>query len=194
MEEKTRVLSFFGPPGSGKGTIAHRCEQELGYRMLSTGDLIRGHIQEQSDFGKELESYVSKGHLVPDDLIVQMVLVWLKDQVDPGKTIILDGFPRTRGQADLLLKELSENAAFSHIDFRVINFDLSEAEIIKRISSRLVCSNKKCQEVYSTLVKMPRNPGICDVCDSPVLRRADDEANVVRERLNVFSAFTTLLL
>lgn len=175
----TKILSFYGPPGCGKGTIAQKCVKERGFKMLSTGDLLRQHIQEQSTLGKSLAEFVNKGQLIPDDLITQMVLEWLNKNMAPDRTIILDGFPRTSGQADLFLQ--------SKIDFKVINFDLSEAEIVKRISSRLVCSNKKCQEVYSTLVKMPRKPGICDVCSSPILRRPDDEAEVVRERLNVFA-------
>jgi len=193
-EQATRVLSFFGPPGTGKGTVAHRCVKELGYKMLSTGDLARSHIQEQTELGKQLSEYVNKGLLIPDDLITQMVFEWLQVQVKPGATIILDGFPRTRGQADLFLQAMKEDPDLSGIKFRVINFELSEDEVVKRISSRLVCSNKECQEVYSTIVKMPKKVGVCDICGSPLIRRLDDEPEVVRERLNVFAKFKDELL
>ena len=197
MSEKTeRVLSFFGPPGCGKGTIAQRLVKELDYIMLSTGDLARKHIHEQSELGIALQGFVNKGQLIPDELIADMVFEWMEVQAkeSPGKTIILDGFPRTRGQADLLLRVLKENPAFGSVDFSVINFYLPEAEIIKRISSRLVCSNKKCQEVYSTLVKKPKTEGVCDLCGSPVVRRPDDDPSVVAERLKGFGEHANDLL
>jgi len=193
-EEKAVVYSFFGPPGTGKGTVAQKLVKDSGYTMLSTGDLCRKHIQEATELGQSLESYIKSGQLVPDDLITQMVLEWLKDQIAASNKIILDGFPRTKGQASLFLEALSEDSALSSIDFKIVNFDLAEEEIVKRISSRLMCSNRKCNEVYSTLVKPTKEPGICDVCKSPVIRRSDDEAAIVRERLNVFSKTKSELL
>lgn len=188
MEEgATRILSFFGPPGSGKGTVARRLVKELDYCMLSTGDLARSHISEQTDLGKAMQIYVSKGELIPDEIITQMVLDWVKEKIKSCSAIILDGFPRTSGQAQCLLRELKENDAFKKSSFAVINFELPEDEIIRRISSRLVCENKKCQEVYSTLVKNPKKEGFCDLCASALLRRADDELEVVRERLRGFA-------
>lgn len=189
-----RVLSFFGPPGTGKGTIAQRCVKELGYIMLSTGDLARKHIQEQTDLGKAFAEFVNKGHLIPDDLITEMVLGWLKENMVPGKTLILDGFPRTKGQADFLVQALKTDNTLGGVRFKVVTFDLAEGEIVKRISARLVCSNKSCQEVYSTLVKQPEKTGICDLCDSPLIRRPDDEPAVVHERLKVFATFKDDLL
>jgi adenylate kinase len=190
----TRVLSFFGPPGSGKGTVAQRLVKDLGYCMLSTGDLARSHIQDQTELGKAMQVYVGKGELIPDKIITQMVLDWLQEKIKTCSTIILDGFPRTSGQAECLLRELQENKAFSNSTFSVVNFELPEEEIVRRISSRSVCENKKCQEVYSELVKKPKVPGICDICESKVLRRSDDEPEVVRERLRGFAKTKDSLL
>jgi adenylate kinase len=189
-----RVLSFFGPPGSGKGTVAQRLVKDLDYCMLSTGDLARFHIHKGTELGKTMQAYVSKGELIPDKIITQMVLDWLREKIATYKNIILDGFPRTSGQAECLLRELQENKLFSNTNFTVVNFELSEEEIVRRISSRLVCENKKCQEVYSTLVKNPKSQGICDICGSKLFHRADDEPEVVRERLRGFSKTKDLLI
>jgi len=191
-----RVISFFGPPGSGKGTIGQRCVKDLGWVMLSTGDLCRKHMQSLTDLGLELAKYVNQGKLVPDDLITRMVLGWLKEQLELRKseTILLDGFPRNKGQADLFLTALREESGLSGLSFSVIDFDLNEEEIVSRISSRLVCSDKECQEVYSKIAKRPGEEGICDLCGSSLLRRPDDDEKVVRERLRVFSSFKDDLL
>ena len=194
MEKNVRVLSFFGPPGTGKGTIAQRCVRELMYEKLSTGNLCRYHIQEQTELGKSLQRLVDNGHLVPDDLITQMVLEWLRGKMAPEKTLVLDGFPRTKGQADLFLQALKNDKSFAAVDFKVVNFDLTEKEIVRRISARLVCSNKSCQKVCSTLVKQPEKPGVCDICNSTLIRRVDDEPEVVRERLQVFAKHKDELL
>ena len=132
MSEKwpVRVLSFVGPPGSGKGTIAERSVKDLEWKMLSTGNLARKHIQEQTDLGKTLKSYVDKGHLVPDDLITQMVLEWLKNQISAGATIVLDGFPRTVGQAGLILQAFKDDSDFANVDYRIINFSLDDETIV----------------------------------------------------------------
>ncbi|MCK4517953.1 nucleoside monophosphate kinase, partial [Candidatus Babeliales bacterium] len=178
----------------GKGTIAQRCVHDLGYAMLSTGDLLRKHISEQTEFGKQLATYVEAGHLIPDELMTDMVLGWLRGQLAPGHTVILDGFPRTKGQAGLLLKALGDDSAFLNTNFKVVNFDLDPEEIISRISNRLVCSNKKCQAVYSAVAKKPKQEGVCDLCGSPVIRRQDDDESIIRERLVVFAKYKNDLL
>lgn len=189
-----KVYSFFGPPGTGKGTIAQRCVKDLGYVMLSTGDLARNHIQEETDLGLEFKTYVNKGHMIPDELITKMVFEWLKPQVSSDKTVVLDGFPRTKGQAVLFMKALKEDPDFASVDFKVVNFDLDIDEIVKRISSRLACSNKACREVYNALVKAPKQEGVCDLCGSEVIRRKDDAPEVVLERLKIFNSFKDDLL
>ena len=188
-----KVLSFFGPPGSGKGTIASDCVKELGYKKLSTGDLLRKHIQEKTDLGNSVEKHIDAGELVPDELITDIVLDWLRENSKLFNEIILDGFPRTKKQAELFLNSLKLDE-FSNIDFSVINFEISEEEVIRRISSRLVCSNKKCQAVYSTIASKPKQEGICDLCGSELIKRKDDKEEVVRERLKVFNRYKKDLL
>lgn len=194
QEIKVQVFSFFGPPGSGKGTVAERCVKEFGFEMLSTGNLCRKHMQEQTQLGKLLQKYVDAGHLIPDELITQMVLEWLKERLGGGKRLILDGYPRTKGQAENFLKILKSDKALTLVDFEVIYFDLSEEEVVKRISNRWMCSNKKCQAVYSAIAKKPKIDGICDKCGSKLVKRVDDEEVVVRERLKVFGKYKDDLL
>jgi len=191
---KTEILSLFGAPGCGKGTVAERLIKELKYESLSTGNLCRKHIQDQTEIGKELKKYVDAGQLAPDELITNMVVEWLKDRVGKTSNIILDGYPRTKAQAENFLKLLQETPEFKEVTFKIANFDVSDEEIIKRISNRIVCSNKACQCVYSTLVKKPKKEGICDVCGAELIKRVDDDAAVVADRLKVFAQFKDELL
>lgn len=191
---KTKMISFFGPPGSGKGTIAQRCVKELGWVMLSTGDLCRQHIQDQTELGKQFQACVQAGHLIPDQLITTMVVEWLKGFLGKGKTIILDGYPRTKEQGNLFVQILKNDKDFSAVDFSIIDFHLDAEEIVRRISNRIVCSNKKCQAVYSAVAKKPKVDGVCDACGTQLIRRPDDAEAVVRERLTVFARYKDDLL
>ena len=189
MENATQILSLFGPPGCGKGTISERLVCELGFKMLSTGNLCRQHIQDETELGKTLQKYLDAGQLVPDELITKMVVGWLKKKKGQASAIILDGYPRTKGQADSFIKILGTSPEFEDVNFYVVDFDLDTDEIIKRISNRLVCSNKECQAVYSKVAKKPIREGLCDFCDSPLYGRRDDNADIARERLRVFEGF-----
>jgi adenylate kinase len=191
---KTEILSFFGAPGCGKGTIAEHLTKELNFETLSTGNLCRKHIQDQTEIGKELKKYVDAGQLAPDNIIANMVVEWLKERVGQNENIILDGFPRTQSQAEMFLKILNEDAAFKNASFKVVNFDVPNEEIVKRISNRLLCSNKECQATYSRLVKKPKTEGVCDVCGAPLIQREDDKAEVVQDRLKVFGQFKEELI
>jgi adenylate kinase len=191
---KTEILSLFGAPGCGKGTMSSSLIKELKYESLSTGDLCRKHIQEQTEQGKELKKYVDAGQLAPDDLITGMVMDWLKERAGKVANIILDGYPRTKAQAESFLKALHEKPEFKDITFRIVNFNVPDEEIVKRISNRIVCSNKSCQKVYSLLVNKPAKEGICDACGAELIKRADDSAEVVADRLKVFAQFKDELL
>ena len=143
MQEKNRskvIYSFFGPPGSGKGTLARSCVKELGFRSLSTGDLLRKHISTGTEIGKAVEGLISRGQLVPDELITDMVCLWLKEQVASGAPIILDGYPRTKGQAGLFLKTFKEFAP--DYAFKVICFIISEEVVLDWLTNRIVCQRR----------------------------------------------------
>jgi len=185
--EKT-IFSFFGAPGSGKGTLAERCVEKLDFKVLSTGNLCRTAMTKDDEKSKLITSIIKEGKLVPDELITDMVQDWLNKETKDNKSIILDGYPRTAKQAELLLNLLNTN--FKDYKFRVVSITVPEEEIIDRITKRVMCENKTCQATYSLkLMKDPTNL-ICEKCGSKLIRRPDDMENVVRERLNVYAKYS----
>ena len=179
------VISFLGAPGSGKGTLSGLCKKELGFEVLSTGDLCRDVISSESELGKKIKFIIDGGNLVPDDLMIEMVNSWLKDKIKLKKTIILDGFPRTVGQAKAFV-EVLKSGEFD-INFRIVAVRVSDEVIIERLATRMVC--QKCKSIYSTSPSSPfrsKNEGICDKCGSDLIKRDDDKEEVVRERLKVY--------
>ena len=191
MQRVTRIFSLCGPPGSGKGTLAARCEKELGAIFLSVGDLCRKHIADEDELGKVFIKYTSQGKLVPDEFIVKMVHQWLESKIKTEKHILLDGYPRTVGQVNALNELLKE---YDNAIFEVVFLDVVDDVIIERISARLVCSNKNCQSVYSILVHPPQKVGYCDKCDAPLMRRKDDDPAVVRSRIQDYNNIRNALL
>lgn len=185
LEHKKIIYSFLGAPGSGKGTLADQCVDKLGFIMLSTGNLCRDHIKAGTDLGKKLQEFTSKGVLVPDDIITSMVKGWLDEHIREGKTIILDGFPRTEAQA-LQLQELIKNN-YPDYQFNVVEFKIPESEVVERMAGRLMCSNKECKAIYNVKqfpgVKEPR----CLKCSSPLIKREDDREEVIRDRMRVYA-------
>ncbi len=185
------IISFLGPPGAGKGTVARRACHELGFFMLSTGDLCRKHRQEGTVLGKKIDEYISVGHFVPDEIICQMVWEWLNEHAK-GEPIILDGYPRTIGQAECFLSDLSKN--IPNYNFKLLVFEISNEEVIDRLSNRLVCTNKSCQAIYSRMTLKPRQEGICDACGGKLSQRVDDNPAVITERLDVYKKHLNGLL
>ena len=178
------VFVFLGPPGSGKGTIAQQCKQRLDFSVISTGTLCRKHVAEKTELGKQLKKELDAGHLVSDELIMKMVYESLHRKVQKDKPIILDGYPRTRTQAERLWCMFADDYV-THI-LRVVVFELPEEEIIKRLINRRVCSNKECEAIYSLISMTPKKEGICDYCQMPLIQRDDDKETVIRERLRVY--------
>ncbi|MFH2037460.1 MAG: adenylate kinase [Candidatus Zixiibacteriota bacterium] len=175
---------FLGPPGSGKGTQAKRICGELNILHLSTGDVLREAVKNGTNLGMEAKKYMDAGDLVPDSLIVGMIEAKLQSgELNNG--FILDGFPRTVPQAEALKKMFVKNN--KSID-RAILLDVSDEEVIKRLSGRFYCP--QCNAGYNYPAKMPRKEGVCDADGAKLLRRPDDEEDVVKNRLDVYKAQT----
>lgn len=186
------IFSFFGAPGSGKGTLASDCVKKLGFKVLSTGNLCREAIARGDTLGKSIEQYIKSGQLIPDDLVTKMVDDWLKKEADSGVPVILDGYPRTQKQAQLFLNLLKRD--FSEFKFRVISLLIPDEEIVKRLSDRLICENKRCQTpTAKSLLKDP-NKLECPICSGKLIKREDDNEAVVRERLKVYAQHSGDLL
>ncbi|MDR3647361.1 MAG: nucleoside monophosphate kinase [Candidatus Babeliales bacterium] len=184
---KNSIFIFFGAPGAGKGSLSKLCVNEFGWTQLSTGNLCRKHIEDQTEIGKKIDFDTKSGKLISDSLISEMVEDWLINGQD-GHQLILDGYPRTLGQAEFL-HDLLRNK-LSHYDLKIIKLDVSEQILISRLVNRLVCSNKKCQAVYSSLENsslIPKDIKLCDNCSSLLIKRNDDSEEVVRERLEIYN-------
>lgn len=184
---KNSIFIFFGAPGAGKGSLSKLCVNEFGWTQLSTGNLCRKHIEDQTEIGKKIDFDIKSGKLISDSLISEMVEDWLIS-LPENHQIILDGYPRTLVQAKYMHELLSNK--LSHIDLKIIKLDVSEQTIISRLINRLVCSNKKCQAVYSNLKNsslVSKDLMSCDACSSLLIRRSDDNEEVIKERLEIYN-------
>ena len=169
-------LILLGAPGAGKGTQAEILSAKLGIPTISTGNILRAAIQAGTPTGLKAKSYMDAGQLVPDSVIIGIVTERLA-QPDCAKGFILDGVPRTIGQAEALDKA---GVAFDH----VVSIEISDEEIEARMSGRRVCG--KCGTPYHIQAKPPKQEGVCDVCGGPLIQRDDDRPETVRRRLEVY--------
>ncbi len=183
-----RNLVFLGAPGAGKGTLAQILCQEMKLAHISTGDILRAEIKNGTELGKKAQSYVTSGGLVPDDLVADMVAKRLLEK-DCQNGFVLDGFPRTVNQADLLEKALSKIG--KKLD-AVVYFEASEELLIKRLTARLMC--KKCNSIYNTLFTPPKAKGVCDKCGTELFQRPDDSLETAKDRLKVYNEQTAPLV
>ncbi|UCD16255.1 MAG: adenylate kinase [Candidatus Zixiibacteriota bacterium] len=175
---------FLGPPGSGKGTQAKRVCEQLRLLHLSTGDVLRDAVKNGTELGRKAQQFMEAGELVSDELIVGIIEEKLQaGQLDRG--FVLDGFPRTVPQAEALKEMMDKNG--KEIDSAIL-LDVSDEEVIKRLSGRFTCPT--CGEMYNYPNKMPRNEGVCDKDGTQLVRRPDDEEAVVRNRLEVYQRQT----
>lgn len=178
---------LLGPPGAGKGTQAERVAKSCGVPHVSTGDMLRDSVAKGTELGKLAKGYMERGELVPDDVIIGIVKERLLEP-DAEKGFILDGFPRTLAQAIALESELSSLGRT--IDF-VVNIEVSDEEVVRRISGRRIC--RSCGKPYHVEFNPPKVEGVCDVCGGQLYRRADDEPEAVRKRLEVYHEQTAPL-
>jgi adenylate kinase len=180
-------LVLLGPPGAGKGTQAVQISQKYSLAHISTGDIFRETAKSGSELGKKLQSYMTAGKLVPDELVIEIVNDRLS-KPDCQSGFLLDGFPRTIGQAKALDEVLQKNG--KKID-KVISIKLDDEEIVGRLSSRRVCS---CGASYNLKTQPPKKEGVCDRCSSKLFQRADDNAETIRQRLKVYHEQTSPLI
>ncbi len=181
-------LVMLGAPGAGKGTQANMIAEKYGIPHISTGDIFRANIKEGTDLGKEAKSYMDKGELVPDELTVRLLLDRVsKDDCKDG--YVLDGFPRTIPQAEVLEKELEKNG--DRID-KAVNVDVPDENIVNRMSGRRACL--KCGATYHIVHIPPKKEGICDNCGSELVQRDDDKEGTVKNRLKVYHEQTAPLI
>ncbi len=169
-------LILLGAPGAGKGTQAELLSAKLGIPTISTGNILRAAIKEGTPTGLEAKRYMDEGQLVPDSVIIGIVAQRL-EQPDCAKGFILDGVPRTIGQAEALD---AEGVTFDH----VLSIEISDAEIEERMSGRRVCQS--CGAPYHVKARPPKQEGVCDSCGGVLVQREDDRAETVRKRLAVY--------
>lgn len=190
-----QIIILLGAPGAGKGALSSLCIEKLSCKQLSTGDECRKHRSEGTQIGKEIDFAIKSGRLVSDSVIIDMVGKWLENSIQDTQCIILDGFPRTTPQAEGLL-ELLKQECFANFKLHIIQLVLEDQKIIDRLSSRIVCTNKSCQAVYSKLYDRfkPRVDGVCDSCGALLARRDDDAPETIAERLRTYHHHVKALL
>ena len=186
MSELNLVL--LGPPGAGKGTQADRLVQDFGLPYLSTGIILREAVAEESELGKEAKEYMDNGELVPDDLISRVVAKRFESgETDDG--FLLDGFPRTVGQAEVLQELLDDQGRELTA---VLLIDAPDDEVVRRLSGRRTCA--KGNHVYHVEFDPPKHEGVCDQDGSRLIQRDDDKPETVRKRLSVYHDQTEPLI
>jgi adenylate kinase len=181
-------VAFLGPPGAGKGTQARDLAREWSVPHIATGDMLREAVAAGTALGREARTYMDKGALVPDDVIIGMIAERLR-QPDARNGFLLDGFPRTIAQAEgleRLLKDLGQPLE------RVIYFDVAEPELVRRLTGRRVC--RACGHSFHVVSNPSRRAGVCDACGGELYQRVDDSEGTVRNRLTVYRTQTAPLL
>ncbi len=181
-------IIMLGAPGAGKGTQAKRIAEKYGIPHISTGDIFRANIKNGTELGKEAKKYMDEGQLVPDELTVRILLDRVADP-DCRNGYVLDGFPRTIPQAEVLTKELEKLG--EKVDF-AIDVDVPDENIINRMSGRRACL--KCGATYHLEYLKPAKDGICDKCGSELVLRDDDKPETVKKRLGVYHEQTQPLI
>jgi adenylate kinase len=181
-------LVFMGPPGAGKGTQAELFHERYGIPHVSTGDMFREAVRDETDVGQRAQAYMQRGDLVPDEIVDEMVRIRLTNP-DSAMGFILDGYPRTLGQVEALDKLLANRK--QGLD-AVVSFEIREEILLRRLTGRRVCP--KCGAIYHLDHKPPRLPGRCDLDGTALVQRKDDAPDTVLHRLKVFRQWTAPLV
>ncbi len=180
-------IILLGPPGAGKGTQAKKISDYFSLPHISTGDILRENISNNTSLGLKAKSYMSRGELVPDELLITIVKERLSRK-DCSEGFMLDGYPRTIPQADALQMILTESG--KKVD-AVLNISVGDEELVKRLSGRRMC---KCGASYHVSFNPPKKDGVCDACKEKLYQRDDDKAEAVRNRLDVYKKQTQPLI
>ena len=181
-------LVLLGAPGAGKGTQAKKLIEKHGIPQISTGDILRKAVADGTPLGKEAKSYMDKGELVPDKVVIGLIEDRLT-QPDCKKGFILDGFPRNTAQAetlDAMLKKLN-----MPLD-SALSVDVPKDDLMKRLTGRRTC--KGCQQMYNVYFSPPKKNGVCDKCGGELFHRDDDKEETIKRRLDVYDAQTAPLI
>jgi adenylate kinase len=171
-------LILLGPPGAGKGTQAARLRDDFDLAYIATGDLLREHVKEQTELGREAKGYMDEGKLVPDELVIKMILDKVEDEGDDG--FLLDGYPRNIAQADALGEELEQRGRKLTAALLV---DAPDDVVIERLSGRRQCSNG---HLYHVKYDPPKHDERCDQCGRPLRQREDDRPETIKKRLATY--------
>lgn len=179
------IIIMLGAPGAGKGTQAISLSDKFHIPQISTGDLFRENLKNNTPIGQQAKTYIDKGELVPDSIVLDMLFYRLVSE-DCQKGYILDGFPRTLAQAEAFEKRLETS---SHLI--VLSLEVPDSVIIERLAGRLTC--EKCGAPYHKTASPPKKEGICDRCGGFLIQRKDDNEEVIRKRLEVYHKQTAPL-
>ena len=183
-----KIIILLGPPGSGKGTTAERIQERTGYTHVSTGDMLREAVKKDSEVGRKARSYMEKGELVPDDVMVRII----EERFEAGDSdaqYMLDGFPRTPEQAEMLDRAVAGRGGEIK---NVVFLDAPRDVLISRLSGRRVCRN--CGATYHVVNMPPQKEGICDACGGELYQRPDDSEDTIANRLDVYNRQTESLV
>jgi len=182
-------LILFGPPGAGKGTQADRLREDFGLPHISTGDMLRAQVADETELGMEAQRYMATGDLVPDEVIVGMITERIAE--DDGRDgFLLDGFPRNAAQADTLAREMQ---VLGRRLAAALLIEVSDDDLVKRLAGRRVCI-KNPSHIYHVEFDPPKHEGICDQDGSRLIQRDDDREETIRHRLQVYHEQTEPLI